>query len=92
MKHVYYFKNLFNFFSAKEKSTEIATQIEDEMEQQVAMMEEKIRKEEQQKLEQQKQEAHAQLEKANTELNDMEGKIIAVSLLCDFIFNSIKIV
>ena len=69
----------FNTYSAKEKSTEIATQIEDEMEQQVAMMEEKIRQEEQKKLEQQKQEAHAQLEKANSELNDMEGKIMAVS-------------
>jgi len=49
------------------------------MEQQVAVMEEKIRQEENEKLQQQKQEAHAQLLKANDELNEMENKIVAVS-------------
>ncbi|XP_066934170.1 uncharacterized protein [Clytia hemisphaerica] len=63
---------------AKDQNTEIAAQIEDEMEEQVAIMEEKIRQEEEQKLTQQKQEAHAQLQKANDELGDMEHKIIAL--------------
>ena len=71
--------------SAKDQNTEIAAQIEDEMEQQVAIMEERIRQEEQEKLNQQKQEAHAQLQKANDELGDMEHKIIAVS--CLFIYS-----
>ena len=72
-------------FSAKEQNSEIAAQIEEEMEQQVAIMEEKIRQEENEKLQHQKQEAHAQLLKANDELNEMEKKIVAVGYLFELL-------
>ena len=45
------------------------------MDQQVQMLEEKIRQEEQQKLDIQKQEAHQQLINAQKELADMENKV-----------------
>ncbi|XP_057297532.1 uncharacterized protein LOC130628584 isoform X3 [Hydractinia symbiolongicarpus] len=61
--------------TATEKNSEIANQLEQEMEQQVAMLEEKIRQEEQRKLDQQKEEANRQILSAQYELLEMEKKV-----------------
>lgn len=52
------------------------------MEQQVAMLESKIREEERMKLEQQKNEANFQILRAQQELNEMEEKVKSVSYPC----------
>lgn len=51
------------------------------MEQQVAMLEEKIRQEEQRKLDQQKEEANRQILSAQDELLEMEKKVKEVRFI-----------
>ena len=65
---------------ATEKNTEIVQELEQEMEQQVAILEAKIREEERLKLEQQKHEANFQITTAQQELVEMEQKVKKVSL------------
>ncbi|XP_065653947.1 uncharacterized protein LOC136071948 isoform X3 [Hydra vulgaris] len=57
------------------KNNEFSSQLEQEMDQHVQMLEEKIRQEEQQKLAIQKQEAYQQLIIAQKELAEMENKV-----------------
>ena len=63
-------------------------ELEEEMEQQVVMLEAKIREEEQRKLDQQKQEANMQLQHAQEELQEMEEKVKSVRnvYLCNYYY------
>ena len=80
------FEDFYNFLChrATEKNSEIARNLEDEMEEQVIALETKIREEEKRKAEQEKNEVAWQLHHAAEQLKEMENKVKQVRLLIQF--------